>query len=116
MLPHAASDIETAKINRTLREIELKKYLGHEIGKKLLNLDKTDQVGDYLFQFRESAQDQNLVGGDYLQTFNDIDGRIENARSDREQWLDRATWSRRMVKKGYVSRSQAESTLRPSKT
>lgn len=103
------SDIETAKITRTLREIELKKYLGHEIGKKLLNLEQTDQVGDYLFQFRESAQDQNLIGGDYLQNFNDIDGRIENARSDREQWLDRATWSRRMVKKGYVSRSQAES-------
>jgi len=103
------SDIETAKINRTLRKIELEKFLGHEIGKKLLLLEKTDQVGDYLYQFRESAQDQNLIGGDYLQTFNDIDGRIENARSDREQWLDRATWSRRMVKKGYVSRSQAES-------
>lgn len=103
------SDIETAKITRTLRKIELEKYLGREIGKKLIDLDKTDQVGEYLFQFKESSQDQNLIGGDYLQLYNDIDGRIENARSDREQWLDRAAWSRRMVKKGYVSRSQAES-------
>lgn len=103
------SDIETAKITRTLREIELKKYLGHAIGDKVLKLEETGNVGNFLFQFGESAQDQDLIGGDYKQNFNDIDGRIENARSEREQWLDRATWSRRMVKKGYVSRSQAES-------
>lgn len=103
------SDIETAKINKTLKELELNKYLGQGIGKKLLKLDQTNQVANYLFEFRESAQDQSMIGGDYLQTYNDIDGRIEIARSDREQWLDRASWSRRMVKKGYVSRSQAES-------
>src|SRR5262249_36114735 len=35
--------------------------------------------------------------------------RMEIAKSDREQWLDRAAWSQRMVQKKYLSKSQAES-------
>lgn len=102
------SDIETAKITRTLKELELKKYLGNDIGQKVLKLDQAELTA-YLFRLGESAEDQDRIEGDYLQAYNDVDGRIEIARSSREQWLDRASWSRRMVKRGYVSRSQAES-------
>lgn len=69
------SDIETAKTNLKLAEIDLKKYLE----------------------------------GDFALVFSDIQGRLEIARSDLEQWLDRSAWSQRMMRKGYLSRTQAES-------
>jgi multidrug efflux pump subunit AcrA (membrane-fusion protein) len=46
--------------------------------------------------------------GEYVQKQKDILGRIETAKSDYEQWKDRAAWSRRMVKKGFISQSQAD--------
>lgn len=45
--------------------------------------------------------------GDYPQSLKDIQGRIETAESDLEMWRDRAAWSERMVKKGYLSASQS---------
>lgn len=45
--------------------------------------------------------------GIYPQTLKDIQGRIETSESDLELWRDRAAWSERMVKKGYLSPSQA---------
>src|SRR5262249_8592037 len=57
---------------------------------------------------RESAQASDKFTSGYLQTISDLEGKIETARSDKETWLDRASWSQRMVKKGYYSRSQAD--------
>lgn len=45
--------------------------------------------------------------GEYPQFLKEIQGRIETAESDLEMWRDRAAWSERMVKKGYLSPSQA---------
>jgi HlyD family secretion protein len=45
--------------------------------------------------------------GIYPQMLKDIQGRIETSESDLELWRDRAAWSERMVKKGYLSPSQA---------
>lgn len=109
------SDIETAKINLVLAELELKKYLGEDVARKVLTLPDRLALLKFLNRDLEasmrqeigSAKDKSL--SEVLQTLDEIGGRIEIARSDREQWLDRASWSARMVKKGYLSRSQADS-------
>jgi HlyD family secretion protein len=46
--------------------------------------------------------------GDYPQALADVEGRIETAKSDLESWKDRAAWSARMVKKGLMSKVQAD--------
>ena len=46
--------------------------------------------------------------GDYVVALKDIDGKIETTKSDLEDWKDRAAWSSRMVKKGLLSKVQAD--------
>lgn len=46
--------------------------------------------------------------GDYEQLLQEIKGKIAMAESDLEQYRDREAWSKRMVKKGYLSASQAQ--------
>jgi multidrug resistance efflux pump len=46
--------------------------------------------------------------GEYVQNKTDLQSQIDNATSDYEQARDRAAWSRRMVKKGFISQSQAD--------
>lgn len=109
------SDIETAKINLVLAELELKKYLGERVAQTVLKLPDRISLLKFLTNDLEPAMRQEIGSSadkslsEVLQTLDEIGGRIEIARSDREQWLDRASWSIRMVKKGYLSRSQAES-------
>jgi len=45
--------------------------------------------------------------GDYLQLIRDINGRKSIAESDLEMVRERSAWAERMVKKGYLSESQA---------
>lgn len=109
------SDIETAKVAKTLAELDVRKYAGLNAGEKLLKFSKREELqhylgGDFERDLRyELEQSPDKLTSEYLQKLNDIEGRIEVARSDREQSLDRASWSKRMVRKGYISRSQAES-------
>lgn len=108
------SDIETAKINLVLAELELKKYLGEEVARSVLKLgDRLALIAflnrDLEASIRKDTDSVDRSLSEVLQTLDEIGGRIEIARSDREQWLDRASWSARMVKKGYLSRSQADS-------
>jgi HlyD family secretion protein len=107
------SDIESAKVTKNLAEIDLKKFVGVSLGVKLLAVDTREDLQNYL----RTAYDSELRGdagavekatSDFLMTLNDIEGRIQIARSDREMNLDRASWSQRMVKKGYYSRSQSD--------
>jgi multidrug efflux pump subunit AcrA (membrane-fusion protein) len=46
--------------------------------------------------------------GDYLQSVKDIDGRTSIAESDLEMRRDRSAWAQNMVKKGYLTTSQAQ--------
>jgi RND family efflux transporter MFP subunit len=46
--------------------------------------------------------------GDFIQQLKDVQGRIEMAKSDLEDWKDRSAWSTRMVKKGLLSKVQAD--------
>jgi multidrug efflux pump subunit AcrA (membrane-fusion protein) len=49
--------------------------------------------------------------GEYPQTLKDILGRIKMAESDKDMQKDRAAWAGRMVKKGYLTNSQAEAEM-----
>ena len=51
---------------------------------------------------------EKYIKGDFVQSLKDVDGRIETARSDLENWKDRAAWSARMHKKGLMSKVQAD--------
>jgi HlyD family secretion protein len=51
---------------------------------------------------------EKYIKGDFIQSVKDVDGRIETARSDLENWKDRAAWSARMFKKGLMSKVQAD--------
>jgi len=109
------SDIESAKTNLNLAQIELRKFLGDAIAAKVLPIDTRDALQRYLISHLEidlSKQievEGNKTVSDILKNLSDIQGQIELARSDKELALDRASWSQRMLKKGYLSRSQAES-------
>src|SRR6516225_1073975 len=46
--------------------------------------------------------------GDFPRTLRDLTGRIEIAEADRDIQQDRAAWARRMVKKGYLTKTQAD--------
>jgi multidrug resistance efflux pump len=46
--------------------------------------------------------------GDFPRTLNDLKGRIQIAEADRDIQQDRAAWARRMVKKGYLTQTQAD--------
>ncbi|HYV38071.1 MAG TPA: hypothetical protein VE988_20465, partial [Gemmataceae bacterium] len=46
--------------------------------------------------------------GDYIQSLDDVNGRIQTAQSDLEDWKTRAAWSTRMAKKGLMSVVQAD--------
>jgi RND family efflux transporter MFP subunit len=51
---------------------------------------------------------EKYVKGDYVAALKDIDGKIVTTKSDLEDWKDRAAWSARMVKKGLLSKVQAD--------
>ncbi len=108
------SDIEDAKTKLNLAELDLRKYVGDQLTDLLRKLPEKDldrflvklavlDLGQHL-----SQEEIEQLGGDYIQKRNEIEGNIEEARSKREMWLDRAAWSQRMVLRGYTSKSQAE--------
>jgi HlyD family secretion protein len=109
-----SSDIETAKNKYSLAELDLKKYLGERIAQRLLSLSDRGELLKFIAKDLDAEMKKEIASNgkalsEALQTLDEINGRIEIARSDREQWLDRASWSARMVKKGFLSRSQADS-------
>jgi multidrug efflux pump subunit AcrA (membrane-fusion protein) len=81
----ADADYETQKLDN---ETDIEKAINaHELAK--IDLEK-------------------YVKGDFEQALKDVDGRTTTAKSDLDDWKDRAAWSARMVKKGLMSKVQAE--------
>jgi len=107
-------DIKAAEVAKNLARVDLRKFVGTQAGAKVVYMESQDELQKYLdTDFENDVRKELSLASDkltseYLQALNDIEGRIEIARSDREMWLDRASWSQRMVKRGYFSRSQAE--------
>lgn len=107
-------DLKSAEVAKNVALVDLRKYVGAFIAPKVLAISKHDDMQRYLDTAfdadmrKELAMGDNKLTSEFLQGLNDIEGKIEVARSDRVMWLDRAAWSQRMVLKGYYSRSQAE--------
>lgn len=111
--------IETAKISLVLAELEIKKYLGDSAAQRVLKIADRPALLKYLATDLEAQlhKESEATGGNgdskslsvALQTLDEIGGRIKIARSELDQWNDRASWSARMAKKGLLSRSQADS-------
>ena len=108
------SDIKTAEVNLIQAQIELKKYAGEIAGAKMIKFETQDQVRKYLVRefeddvLKESKSSDDRFTSAYLQDVKSYQGAIEQARSDKDSWEDRASWSQRMVKKGFYSLSQAD--------
>ncbi len=108
-------DIKTAEVKVIQAGLELKNYAGYIAAAKMAVIETQVDIRKYLKgAFEKDVRQESAEFGDkftctYLQEVSDLEGKIENARSDRESWLDRAAWSQRMVKKGLYSASQAES-------
>src|SRR5262249_27025492 len=94
------SDIETAKVAVENAELNLTKFIGDTIR------DRRDLGRLTRDQILEAMKDAKT--GEYVNSRDEILGKIETARSSLEMWLDRAAWSQRMVTRGFVTRSQAE--------
>jgi len=110
-----SSDLEKAKTDKILAEIDLRKYVGDLAAAQLSKIQDRTKLQRYLVNELEKdylAEAKDLDGrsvSEFVQFKQEIEGRIEIARSDREMWLDRSAWSTRMVKKGLLMRSQADS-------
>ena len=108
------SDRKTAEVELIQTKLELKKYAGETAGNKMISLVTYEQIQDYLKKgfdedvHKESAKLEGKFTSAYLQDVSAFEGTIETARSDKDSWMDRASWSQRMVKKGFYSLSQAD--------
>lgn len=106
----------TAKALSDLRsaEIDLEKYLGLPLGTfaRLSTKQRqhfVDEIKKDVNAFLASRRsDYQSLDGQYQQLLEDVNGRIESAQGDYEQWKDRAAYSQRMAIKGYVTQSQAQ--------
>jgi HlyD family secretion protein len=94
------SDIETAKVAVENAGLSLTKYIGDAV-KPAQTLEKLTR--DDILKLMEKA-----TSGEYVQKRDELLGNKETARSSYEMWVDRASWSQRMVVRGFVTRSQAE--------
>jgi HlyD family secretion protein len=109
------SNKKTAEVNLIQKVLELRKYVGELAGAKLLKMKSQEQIIAYMrsdFEkdvYKESADNGGKFTSGVVQTIASLEGNIENARSDKESWLDRAAWSQRMVKKSLLTLSQADS-------
>jgi multidrug efflux pump subunit AcrA (membrane-fusion protein) len=108
------SEIETAKTALLLAKIALKKFLGEEIAKRVepikdrLLLSKYLE-GDLETDLKKQYDDPANTASEIFQTVSDIEGRVKIEQSNLGTTQDRASWSQRMLKRGYLSRSVAES-------
>lgn len=108
------SAIKTAEVNLDQAKLELKKYAGKSAGEKMGKMEALDEVRQYLktgFEDdgnKESSASKGKLTSAYFQDISGYQGTIQTAESDKSSWMDRASWSQRMVKKGFYSLSQAD--------
>lgn len=106
------SDVKTAEIGIELADLDLQKYTGEGVlepasGVTALTLASTP-VGHGPLLALAAVLGGSSGKGEYRQTLDDVNGRIKLAEADLEMAIDRLAWSERMVKKGYLTPSQAQ--------
>ncbi len=95
------SDIKTAEVLIRVSSINLEKYCGMERGTiSNMTLEEIERL---------KLEEIEPKEGEYRQLMDEINGRMRLAEAKVEQWLDRTGWVNRMVKRGFLSPSQAQS-------
>jgi HlyD family secretion protein len=104
------SDIKTAEVAVEIADLNLQKYTGEGVLEPAtgmtavgLSAGPTGSLMAAAFLFGGSTGK-----GEYRQALDDVNGRIKLAESDLEMAIDRLAWSERMVKKGYLTATQAQ--------
>lgn len=95
-------------------ELDLEKYLGLPRG-TIMKL-KPEIRAQYIAELEHGveefltkhAHEFPKLDGEYKQLVDEVNGKIELALAEYEQWKDKASYSQRMVIKGYVTQSQAQ--------
>ncbi|MBM3997099.1 MAG: hypothetical protein FJ303_23555 [Planctomycetes bacterium] len=109
----AGEKLITMIVHEQVRDY-LNKKVGSEPSKGLVGtVGNGVPVDDRKTQFeldvlKESEDAGGKFTSAYLQEVSAYEGVIVQARSDLDNWQDRADWSQRMVKKGFYSLSQAD--------
>ena len=104
---NSQKDIELARLN-------FRKYVGefwHDIPENVAS-----SVGffaspriDVPLTALPALDSLNKADCEYQQALEDVLGKIDMAIGDRDAWQERSSWSRRMYRLGYVSKTQADS-------
>jgi HlyD family secretion protein len=106
------SNIQKAQVELIRAKLALEMYLGGVLSKEqgLSMLGTLDSAGA-LFTCSALAADispEKRYGGEYQKLKKEAEGKRLLARSDLEMWEERAGWSKRMFKRGYVTASQVQ--------
>jgi multidrug resistance efflux pump len=107
------NDIQKAFNNYMIAKLNLEKYIGKTWQ------DDPSAIAGTLAMLSMGPHTRTIEGiaallahvqsdGDYQAKLQETLGNIELARGDRDSWLERASWSRRMWKLGFMSKTQAD--------
>jgi multidrug resistance efflux pump len=107
------NDIQKAYNNYVIARLNLEKYIGRTWQDDPLALAGAVALMSSGWQTRPMQGAGFLLAciqpdGDYQGKLQDTLGKVELARGDRDSWLERASWSRRMWKLGFMSKTQAD--------
>jgi len=108
------TNIEKARTDIALMELDLEKYVG--LPKGTLSNRKRDAARSLLLELEANLEsflvrhkdDFPDAAGEFHQTLNDWVGQIELAKADVEMSSDRLAYSKRMELKGYLSPAQVQ--------
>jgi multidrug efflux pump subunit AcrA (membrane-fusion protein) len=108
------TSISTSRANLLIARLNLEKYVGRNwqdnpavVASALANLGAANLASPALAM--SSLLAATSSDGDYQAALQDMLGKIEMAVGDKEGWLDRSSWSRRMYKLGFMSKAQTDS-------
>lgn len=107
------NDIQKAFNNYLIARLNLEKYIGKTWQ------DDPATIAGALAMLAMGSHARAIEGvmslqahiqpdGDYQAKLQETMGNIELARGDRDSWLERSSWSRRMWKLGFMSKTQAD--------
>jgi len=93
------SDIREAKLKVKFARMDLEKYLGEELTKKIIE-------GKNL-EFTELIENPSL-GGESLNKKRELESKIELAKEETARAKDKVEWSKKLAEKGYITKSELE--------
>jgi multidrug efflux pump subunit AcrA (membrane-fusion protein) len=107
------NDIKLKLTNLKIAELNLAKWIGKNWQDDPLSIAGSvallsEPLPTVPFQSVTPLLAVTRAEGDFQAKLEDTLGKIELAQSDRDGWVERASWSRRMWKLGFMSKTQAD--------